>query len=910
MEYRVRNVCRALAALVVSFSVLTASAEKFYWKANGTGGWASPDRWAKGSATGEPGVPTSGGTDALYISGGARAEITDDDAAFVATLYEAVLSGQTTVVLNMTTNVVLGMAFQGSKATVLKLNDNVVDMSNTRSTLQVRGGDIVVSNGVLKLGKQVGQYPSTFHVWKPGVLVLPHGSEYFTAGVGGDGTIRYDGTSAQQLKFVGDLFQRPEYSDNLLVKPPYDFSGVFSGNPDNSSGGLGLVAGATFAREGITCGPFGQRFTGTNTTVNMRTPRFHRGFFEVASVGSKSGPSSLGNYDRLSFFNDTKVADDVSGFVYLGTNDFVTARGADLYYRTLGTTVVFDGGAHGGLTFGPGEGIYNATGDATHCYPYGTTSRLVLRGSNTVACAITTSMVENCPTNALAIVKQGSGTWHIQGNKAVKGPFQVEQGRLRFDSLAALGTQCALGTATLLYTNWYGSAQFADFSVPYAWLVGDGRTDAASADLATLEYSGSATGFADGRHLAVRGAGRISGGSSALRLTGAFSAAAGVNSLVLGGTSADNLYRDVTNGVGVLKVVKEGSGTWRLTGDVTLGGGVEVRAGKLKVSNRYSWYRLNMKEPVGATSDKVMFGFRTFGMWDADGNLLTAGMTGHDVDGKTESLAVGETALALKTDAYTNNKAAAAWVAGAMNYSDVSDPLNPKSGGYFRMWLNAATAANILPRGSDETTWVRGVIRLAEDAAPVAAYDMRAEESSSVAVNKNWELKAFGLDGSPDGFGWTSLHSVDNNDGWGGAGNWHSVKKSTRTKADGFRLDGKTHDASKSITIASVRVDGGAELEVDPEANVTVQGFEYDRAAGGGTISGGLSLAAGGVLRVTGNVPKGGALDLPVDLSNVEGLDQLSSWSVVLNGSLSRWSVSATSSGFKIQPPGALIIIR
>ena len=906
---------RSVLLALCGVTAANVFAANYYWKADGTGGWSSPSRWAVGTPDGPEGAPTPGGKDALRFNT-VRAEITDDDAAFVSTLYEAVLNERAVIVLNMTTNVTLGLAFQGSKSTVIKLNDNVVDMSATRSTLQLRGGDIVVSNGVLKVGQQYVPFPNTFHVWKPGVLELPDVSEYYAAAVAGDGTIRNGGSKNLQLRFIGERFTAlNDELKNLLVRPPYEFSGTFVGN-SATGGTLGLVAGAkvTVGDNQYTWGPLEQSFTGTETIdANLRTPRFHRGFFGVASIGQEvpAGRSSLGEYDKLSFFNDATTADTESGFVYLGPAGVTTKRGMDIYYTKLGSTTVFDAGPNGGLTFtADTSAIWSDLLSYQRTVPYATTGRLVLRGSNTSECVVQSSVRELTPTTTLAFVKQGTGAWHFKGTRSNTGPYFVEQGQLRFDDLDEQGRSSALGTATFLYTNWYGAAEHENYALPFAWMVGDGSCELDD-DLATLAYTGARTGAAGTRPLAVNGAGRVTGGASSLRLSGAFGAAAGVNTLVLGGTGTDNLFGDVTNGVGSVRVVKEESGTWRLSGDVRLGGGLEVRAGKVKISNRFSWYRLNMKEPCGANSDNVWFGFRLFGLWDADGNLLSASLQGKDVNGRAGSLGVNESALSIPNDKFANNRADRSWINGAFAYSSVADPLNPAAASLLRMRVTSATAANVRPCESDESTWVRGVIRLADDTAPAACYDMRAEESFG---NKDgtdaYELKAFGMDGSPDGIHWTELHSYSGFTSWGSPGVWYSTKTKTRTNADGFRLKVVTRDATKTVEIASIRVDGNAELEIEPEADVTVSGVSYDVAAGGGKITGRLSLAEGGTLAVSGTVPKGRVLNLPMDLSKVEGLDRVSSWSVRINGQTSVWTASATESGFAIQPPGLLLIVR
>lgn len=904
--------CVVVMATVSAFNAMGAN---YYWKSNGEGGWNSPKRWGVGSVDGPEGVPS--GSDVVRING-VTAEINDEDAALVANLREAVLGSKARVVLNITTNAALAICFEGSTSTIIKMCDSRVYLSsaNYATGFQLYGGNVVVSNGVLKMGKQYVPYPSTFEVCKDGVLELPDLSEYYVAGLSGEGIVRNGGTQAMQLKFINSIFAPGQAARQyLLAQPPYVFGGTFTGNPDSSSGTLGIVAGGQVTAGGTSrfFGPYEQYFTNKNVTDSgLRTPRFHSGIFGLAAVGgSDSGESSIGNYDTLSYFSDTLNAEDETGIMYVGEVGASTKRGLDLFYKKLGSIAVFDAGANGGLTFeNTSSSAWRNLSNYERTVNYGTVSRLVLRGSNTSDCVVKAD-IRDWTTNATtALIKRGSGGWKLSGSKGFAGPVFVEEGALRFDAMADGGAGSSLGTATMLYTNWLGNASYETTAVPFAMSVGNGNVQIGD-DVATLEYAGEANGAGKGRPLAVNGAGRVSGGEASIRLCGASAAANGVNTLVLDGSGDDNLYSDATNGVGQLRIVKEGTGTWQLSGDVILGGGLEVRVGKVKVSNRYSWYRFNMKQAQGVKPGvDLWFGFKLFGLWDADGNLISNGIVGHDVDGATATLGVGETALSLATSKYTSSTSARAWTTGAMKYSSVADPLNPSAGSLFRMYVNGATSANVLPREADESTWVRAVIRLPDGASPAACYDMRAEEHET-GDGQYYELKSFGMDASADGLNWTEVSSVSDFSGFGNAGRWYSTGNSTRTNADGFRLSGTGRDAAKTVSVSAVRVDKDAELELEPEADVEVGCVEYDVAAGGGKITGKLTLSAGGTLAVSGTVQKGKALVLPMDLSAVEGLEHVSEWSVRINGEeSSRWTASASPSGFKLQPHGLVMVIR
>ena len=864
----------ALSAALTLAGVASASAANVYWDPNGSGSWADGTRWLGGKAPGP--------NDVVRINVAVNAVVTDADWEFFSTLFEIILSNGAQLTFDMTKDVVFPGAVQGSRGTLMKLGSNRIVLSGTREatpSLQLAGGDIVVSNGCLKLTDMYAKSPSVLKVYKPGVIEMMSNADNNIGGLVGDGIVSNavsSGTSGQ-LYFIGEYFARNGITP--LTPAPWEFSGTFVNCAK-------ITAGKVV--DDTAYGPGDQRITSTTSTnLTSSSPRFNHGLLGLASIGNNggTGPSSIGNYDTLSFNN--QKADGETGVFYLGDGG-TTSRAFDLYYVTLGGLTVFDGGVTGGLTF---TGVWkNLTTGGGRVRPDGTASRMVIRGSNTTECVLANSLGENCATNALVLIKQGTGTWRMtaDGTKANKGPIFVEKGTLAFDTIANRGEACSLGLSTLLSTNWYGAADVPLAS--YAYLLGDG-TKSVDATTGTMAYRGGAVGACTNRPFAVRGAGRVADtGSGSLRLMGAYAAEPGVNSLVLSGTGADNCFSDVTNGVGQLKVVKEGTGSWRLAGNVALDGGVEVRSGTLRISNQFTWYRLNLRE----SCEKALFGFRLFGLWDAEGNLLTTGLT-NNTGREALKFAAGETG-SLTYETYPNGTRT--WIGGALNYADVTDPLNPKAGNLLRCSASPNAVA------TDPSTWVRFAMHLPEGSAPAACYDMRAEEPSSTSAKGN-EMKSFSMDASADGIRWTeSVSSVDANDGWGVAGNWYSTKKSSRTAADGFRI-AQTHDTVRTIApLGSVSVAAGATLVVDP--GVTANALVCE-AAGGGTIDGLAFDEEGSFELKDGKLP----LTVPMTLRNVTGLENVANWTVSVGGKLKAGArIVPGPDGFQILPSGLTIILK
>ena len=900
------TVTRGIVRVLLAFAPLAAGAYvNCYWLADadgGTGGWADTTRWRDGVKPGP--------NDVVRISGGnTRAVVTDDDWEFFSTLFEIVLANGATVVLDLTNDVVFNGGFQGSKGRVVKLNANRIILSGSResNSMQLKGGEFVVSNGFLRIDAAVYKLsPSIIKVYKPGVLELSNQRHTYVGGLVGDGIVSNTApvsSSLWQMIFMGELLEK-QYPTSILTPPPWRFTGDFKGC-------VPITAGTDVSHESVSgyFGPGGQVFdTVTATNLTQSSPRFGSGFLSLASIGNQggTGASSIGNYDAISFFNLDKN-DGETGIIYVGSGGTST-RNFDLYYARdrahgVGAISVFDAGPVGGLrltgTLKNRMSQYNVTPEGTMC-------RFVLRGSNTTACAFAGTVTEDCSTNGLTFIKQGTGTWNFDTSGfSNNGSVFVEKGTLQFNSIEERGKACALGKAKYFSTNWYGVADAG--WVPFAHLVGDGSA-LVDEHTATMEYTGSGVGGATTRPFAINGAGRIrNSGAGSLRLCGAYSVAEGVNSLVLGGVGDDNCFSDVTNGVGTLKVVKEGTGTWQLSGDVKLGGGVEVKAGTLRISNRFSWYRLNLMEAWGLSTGQ--FGFRLFGLWDEDGNLLSKDLTKYSLNSKVTCLPKGGTTCAV-----TNGLSITKDWENAYAYKKtdgvIPDEVNPVQTAYFRVKMTASTSGNLYPKASEPDTWLRYVIRPAEGTKPAACYDFKAEETSSHA-NHGMEMKAFGMDGSPDGVHWVEISATNRvTADWGSYGNWHSTRSSTRTKNDGFRLSA-TRDSEHVIAdLPVVSVAEGAVLDVEPEAGVTVSGIAYDVANGGGTVKG-VTFAANGTVAVVGNVDLGKTTSMPMAFESVSDLANVSSWTPWVNGVEKRkMRVKARASGLLLCPAGITVSFR
>jgi fibronectin-binding autotransporter adhesin len=198
--------------------------------------------------------------------------------------------------------------------------------------------------------------------------------------------------------------------------------------------------------------------------------------------------------------------------------------------------------------------------------------------SNTYSGSFTTASPTTKPIN---IVKRGSGTWLLSGSTSYTGITVVEQGTLRFNSIANVGTNSALGT---------GSSNLmlpgSNVSVPYHISLGTGST------AGVLQYTGSSNGSSN-RMVALLGNGTLDTGLAVgtLSFTGTVAsfAASGVQTLTLAGSNVGSntisgIVVDGTTG-GSLALVKAGTGLWALTGTNTFSGATTVSAGILAIGS-------------------------------------------------------------------------------------------------------------------------------------------------------------------------------------------------------------------------------------------------------------------------------------------------------------------------------------
>jgi fibronectin-binding autotransporter adhesin len=337
------------------------------------------------------------------------------------------------------------------------------------------------------------------------------------------------------------------------------------------NGAIGADApGRTFTKVGT--GKL--KLSGLNTYDGITV--LESGTLEVSTIGNfNSGtPGNLGTAAAAGLVNTASAASTSSNSLQLVSNSPKTLRyvgGGETSDRAIyfshqnGNSATIDASGSGALVLSGLLSWY--TSNATQG-----NGLLFLIGDSTADNSLTGTFTER-NNWALNIQKSGPGTWALSGNKNYNGITIVNEGILKFDSVANRYTNSALGTAKY--------QRMATTTIDYALSLGTATT------AGTLQYAGAGNSSTD-RALSLNGNGTLDAGAAtgvgALTVTGEMSsrAASGTQTLTLAGENPGvNTLRGVikngTNGCAcVVALTKSGSGKWILAGANTYTGATTV----------------------------------------------------------------------------------------------------------------------------------------------------------------------------------------------------------------------------------------------------------------------------------------------------------------------------------------------
>lgn len=858
----------AVAVVSVCLSASAADAPSVVWDANGSGGWQSANQWKDGTS-GEHRLPTS--SDICHI--GTTVSLTATDVEFANGLDTIYLDAGATLKLVFAQDVIFRFKLAGHASSYVEWdNDCSAKWPDQKTQYHTYRGTIKVTKGVFTLPVGEIYYSSgknwpVLEVWQPGVIeVGMAASPYETEvrGLVGDGVVSNIVTTATAHFYVA-----------CDAAEPCQFSGKFYLQRFHL-GGTGPSIKDIHSRQDITA-----ELGGTPGAVFIKN-----GTLGLKWFGGDGVHGSLGLKPGLFRFQAAGPGTE-AGVRYLGTAGEAVGSGFQLVNENTssGSTMFIDGGANGGLVF---TNTWETSGGK---FAKGTAYRVELRGDHANPCVVSNEFADGIATNGTMFVKKGSGTWRFANHKSRrnKGPILVEQGTLEYTSIAPAGTVCSLGLASMLSTNTVSRAE--PCTVPWAYQLGDGRTDDAADDLATFAYVGDGAAACTDRPIAIYGAGRVTAtGAGSVNFAGVISSGAELtNSLVLSGAGT-NTYSAVTNGTGVLRVVKEGSGTWKIHSPTDIGGGIRVKEGTLQFEAAYTWYRFYCRETWGSK----VWNLNGFGMWDAEGKPQDTNLAYNvSADANSKLLAPGEMAMTVSNPSWVNNRTfKTSFSYNGNEYGDVQG-------------LGTITAP-YNPVVNNESTWVGFVLRLPEAFSPVTTYDIRSWGCDYTASSSGQrEVKSWSLEGSVDGVNWDLLHLVVTNPAPCTVDKtWY---QSHAEHHGGYAIPSCSTNTAFAA-IPSIAVDAGATLATD--VPVTVNGLEYVDGEGCGTIRG-FTFGEEGVIAVTTDGDRSIPTSFKYTFVNCEGLSNVANWTVAVNGRTRRIAVSVGEDGtITLTPSGMVLIVR
>lgn len=796
--------------------------------------------------------------------------------------------------------------------------------------------DFTVAEGVLKLPQGTVTGPATVNRARYGNLVIsnnatlftPNGTRFYCQTLRGEGTLTNNCTGSTYSHFVES--QEPS---------------VFAGRLTGKTGSWWIDGHLIL--------------TGTNSTLqasmepqanNLTFSSKHQGYFSCVKLGyDEKSPSSIGSSATITLFSG-------AGFELIGSEKQETKKQINVYNgQAMSKQSFIDAGAFGGATFsGPIVNQYDQNMKPN-------VASIILMGSNTEECVIVGDAVPDKTedANPIFFTKRGTGTWRFADGALARGTggMAIEEGTLRFDSIADIGVACSLGLATTLTSNYWGAVAEKLF-VPYAYALGaDGKEP-------TFEFVGTASSASRDRATVLKGAGgrlrSASANNSAVVMNGFSSLGTGDRTLTLDGeTKADgvgNIASDITDGAGVVHVVKEGAGEWTLAGEQSFHGALTVKEGTLCVrqdnpNGVYTWFRLTFKKTLGNT----WLYLRAIGLFDDVGvrqNLFLkykaypdsyADYPSNKIDQCCHDYLRMEPGSVCYGNSFLRKYQYDRELYTLFNQYGSTTSNNATNGAPYAIELYSDTSGSTGSRlfmsdTNSPNRFVQIVMRLTNGTHEVTHYDFEhyyTYEKGSSYLPEYWDLE-----GSVDGVTWDMLdqhHHLDT-----------TLLEAAPTQSDSwicnetkFANDGNTYDKRNTNTVnkagkdwewawkirghrdgsdvkppvlqnaASVTVAPGATLKRTADSlPITLSRLAVDASAtgGAGRIEG-FGLDESTVLSVTGAGSEGD-IELPLAFTDCTGLDDLRGWTVSVNGHASSRYVEMRDGKLHLLKRGLSIIVK
>ena len=883
-----------LVGVAALAAVVRGEGQTFVWNGGESSSWRETSSYKDADT-----LPGAGDTVEMPENG--KATVTDDDAALVAGLHLVKMAKGCELTVNVTTDTVFGCAICGGTAT--RLGELTKDglgrltlascgkYKNSNGYFNDYGTDLHVQTGTLVLSPDVPADRGSVKTLSYGLIAVDDGATLILPWS--------NGTVASIVRTTG-LKGAGTVSNNLAVTHAvYGISGLTE--VSDFSGRLAVAGQCYFYNKQYLNGTNNVHNSGKNGPITYSYSTTYPAVLGLRKIGKKAdSTSSIGAAQRIymsdSILRSLSENDETDKDIYLMSDSATIAKACDSG---------IDAGEYGGLKFSGGVSRESSS--------VGFHKRFTLTGSNptneNVFSGTFSRTVQNNFTNTVRLTKKGDCIWHLKNNAASRldGGIAVEEGTLRFDSIAEhKGVNCALGTANILTDDFVGKS-YSGHMVDYAYLLGGISTKGTTEG--TMEYTGENAASCATRPFAICSKGRILSSGGPLSLTGFSGHGSGAKTLTLDGDNgAVNTAADITNGESdSLSVVKAGAGTWRICGELSFSGDLEVRAGTLEVvatpkGTPFSRFRIWFKENAYSsgryadlyTSDDketTILNINKMAFFDADGSYLTLTLS----DANRTDLAPGTIAFLNRDRAGTSRPAS-----------------NP-----FKLSNYMSTTMNAVPKVDDPSTWLGEELWLPENSKQAVSFDFsyyygtNANAYAYAAARRN--VTALSVEGSADGAHWDEIWSDDciqlpaTRKTWLGPS--HGADSGRPAKVDGyygmpFDHAATTNEFGTLTRVASVSVSVGATLKA--VGAVTLSTLKVD-AAGAGTLDG-FAFAEEGKLDVSG-VSEDEATVLPLTVVNGSPAN-VRNWSLSIGGvAKPDWRIGVRDGKLVTRPPRGLVII-
>ena len=203
---------------------------------------------------------------------------------------------------------------------------------------------------------------------------------------------------------------------------------------------------------------------------------------------------------------------------------------------------------------------------------------------------------------------------------------------------------------------------------------------------------------------------------------------------------------------------------------------------------------------------------------------------------------------------------------------------------------------------ADSSTWISFAFRLPSGANPAVNYNLCTQYHRP----RSWVVEA-----SEDGVNWTVVDSRSGVIPGDNTGYIRFFDGETQPTPK-FRLSGYVSPGVQNMpAAAAVQVDSGATLDFSSvTGGQSVNEIVIDLSAGCGTLTN-AKAASAGTVRLIGVQTGYGAIETPFVTTGIADSENLSAWSVVVDGKVRRgWKVRVQGGTLAVVPPGMVMVVQ